>query len=134
MIQGKANATIGEPVNVGDIPERAGIVTEEDHGEPAELLARILAHMGHRIPLISKVEKRLEGKTLSSGIGSDMLALGAQLWIRNRPLIEKLAERAVVKMQENAALRKQEKAAQKAEREATQNGARAPMYQQEVAQ
>lgn len=59
-------------------------------------------------------------------MASDVLALCAQLWIRNRPLVEKLAERAVTQLQQDAANRKREKQAQRAEAEAVRNGATAP--------
>lgn len=58
----------------------------EDDPEPAVLLARIYAHIGHRLPLVKRLEKRLEGREKSAGIGSDIAALCAQLYLRNRDL------------------------------------------------
>jgi hypothetical protein len=80
---------IGTPLDVGTLEDAdKGLVTNNDSTgrEPVELLARILAHVGHRIPFFSKVEKRLEGKEAKSGLMSDVVAFVMQLWSRNREL------------------------------------------------
>lgn len=76
-------------VTVGALPEPVTVtvdgeaVVTDDGREPVELLARILAHIGHRVPGIRKVEKRLEGTDARSGLASDLLALFSQLIARN---------------------------------------------------
>jgi hypothetical protein len=91
LISARTGATIGKPLNVGDIePNEAALQDEiqivSEGREPVELLARILAHIGHRTPVVKKIEKRLEGKNTKSGIFSDILALVAQLIARNKEL------------------------------------------------
>lgn len=56
--------------------------------EPRDLLARIFAHMGHRLPLIKRFEKRLEGQDAKAGLGSDLLALVAQVYQRNEETLQ----------------------------------------------
>lgn len=79
-------------MSVGDLSEADSALLSATGGgpdegsEPVELLARILAHLGHRIPFFSKVEKRLEGQDAKSGFASDLIALLMQLWHRNRHL------------------------------------------------
>lgn len=60
---------------------------QDDAPEPAVLLSRILAHVGHRIPGFRRIEKRLEGREARAGLGSDVVALLLQLYFRNRDLI-----------------------------------------------
>lgn len=60
---------------------------QDDSPEPAVLLSRILAHIGHRIPGFRRIEKRLEGREARAGLGSDVIALALQLYFRNRDLI-----------------------------------------------
>lgn len=76
-------------VDVGDVTDDflRSIPGAEDAPEPAVLLARVVAHIGHRIPGVRRIEKRLEGREARSGLGSDMTALLLQLYIRNRDLI-----------------------------------------------
>lgn len=92
-VRDSASDSIGRPLNVGDLPTAEDMVDEatdggvgEDGREPVELLARVIAHVFHRIPGISKIEKRLEGKEARSGMASDMAALLAQLYQRNKHL------------------------------------------------
>lgn len=59
----------------------------EDSPEPAVLLARVYAHLAWRIPGIRQLAKRFEGREARAGLGSDLLALGAQLYLRNRDLV-----------------------------------------------
>lgn len=58
----------------------------EDSPEPAVLLARIYAHLAWRIPGVRAFAKRFEGKEARAGLGSDLLALAAQLYLRNQDL------------------------------------------------
>lgn len=82
---------------MGDLSEADNtLVNPDEQGgrEPVELLARIIAHIGHRIPFFSKVEKRLEGKDAKSGLASDITAFVVQLWQRNRALAPNIAAAA----------------------------------------
>ena len=98
-LRARTTAKVGVSLNVGDLSEAdKGLVTGggDDGREPVELLARILAHIGHRIPFFSKVEKRLEGKEAKSGLASDLAAFLMQLWHRNKeaaPVIIAAAQR-----------------------------------------
>jgi hypothetical protein len=94
-LQDKASATVGAPVSVGELPlpvAQGGNGEMEDGREPVELLARVIAHVAHRIPGLKKVEKRLEGNDARSGLGSDLLALVSQLVSRNEELAFTMAE------------------------------------------
>ena len=62
----------------------------EDGPDPKEVAARIVAHLGHRIPGVKRIEKRLEGRDKTSGIWSDGAALGAMIYARNSEAIETL--------------------------------------------
>jgi hypothetical protein len=62
----------------------------EDGPDPKEIMARLIAHMGHRIPGVKKIEKRLEGRDKTSGVWSDGAALGAVIYARNSDAIERL--------------------------------------------
>lgn len=86
-LQALRNATNGQ-LDVGEVADDFAkrIPGAEDGPEPAVLLSRLYAHMGHRLPLVKRIEKRLEGREKTSGIGSDVLALVAQLYLRNRDL------------------------------------------------
>lgn len=80
------------------------------------MLARLVARMAHRIPGISRVEKSLEGKNLSSGFGSDLVALLVQIYRRNQPEIERVAALELAKIKEKReeqAAKKEAAAAQK---------------------
>jgi hypothetical protein len=82
----------GENFDVGDLENVEGELSQLVEGrEPVELLARVLAHVAHRIPGLRRIERRLEGQEPSSGIGSDLLALATVLYLRNRGIIEKAA-------------------------------------------
>lgn len=59
----------------------------EDGPEPAVLLARVIAHIAHRIPGLRRIERRLEGTEGKAGFGSDVFALALQLYFRNRDII-----------------------------------------------
>lgn len=76
-------------VDVGELSAdfTSSIPGSEESPEPAVLLARIFAHIGHRLPLIQRIEKRLEGRDRKAGLGSDLSALAVQLYLRNRDLI-----------------------------------------------
>lgn len=68
-------------------------LTEGSAGpEPLDVAARIVAHVGHRVPGVQRIEKRLEGRDKSSGILSDLAALGAQLYARNEHVIERVIQ------------------------------------------
>lgn len=79
----------GNKVNVGDVTDDfvKSIPGSEDSPEPAVLLARIYAHLAHRLPIIRKIAKRFEGREPRAGLGSDVLAFSAQLYLRNRDLV-----------------------------------------------
>lgn len=62
----------------------------EDGPQPKEVASRLAAHLGHRIPGIRKLEKRMEGQDKSSGILSDLGALLGQLYYRNKEEIDTL--------------------------------------------
>lgn len=62
----------------------------EDGPDPKEVAARLVAHIGHRIPGVKKIEKRLEGRDKTSGIWSDAAALGAVIYAKNSEAIETL--------------------------------------------
>jgi hypothetical protein len=87
------SATTGK-ADVGEVSDNflRSIPGAEDAPEPAVLLARVLAHLGHRIPGFRRVEKRLEGTDMKAGFGSDLAALFLQLWVRNRDLIKVAAD------------------------------------------
>jgi hypothetical protein len=73
-------------INVGNIKSVDEIIPESTQ-EPVDLLARIFAHIGHRLPIIRSFEKRLEGKELKAGVASDSLALVIQFYSRNEQVI-----------------------------------------------
>ena len=83
----------GIKLNVGDISKEdlAPSLTAEDAPQPLEVASRIVAHIGHRIPGVRKIEKRLEGKDKTAGILSDFLGLAAQLYARNEQAINEAA-------------------------------------------
>lgn len=115
-LQERVSSKLGTPADVGeqlhlDVGDQAEEETTEGR-EPAELLARIIAHVMHRIPGLKKVEKRLEGRESRSGIASDIAALLAQLYRRNKHLIPMLME-----------VMKREAAKARAEAEAKRKGA-----------
>ena len=77
------------------VEELVPTVADVDGPQPKDVAARLVAHIGHRIPGAKRLEKRLEGKELKSGILSDLAALGAQLYVRNQQLLDAVAEQAV---------------------------------------
>jgi hypothetical protein len=96
-LQAKA-VDAGAPITVGELPkpvEEGGNGEIDDGREPVELLARVIAHVAHRIPGLKKVEKRLEGNDARSGLASDFLALIAQLVSRNEGIALAFLENAV---------------------------------------
>lgn len=62
----------------------------ENGPDPQEIAARIAAHLGHRIPGVRRIEKRLEGRDKTSGVWSDAGILIGQLYVRNKQAIDKL--------------------------------------------
>jgi hypothetical protein len=85
-------------IAVGDLPvpvSEGGDGSAEDGREPVELLARILAHVGHRIPGLRKVEGALEGADKKSGMLSDLAAFAGQLVSRNEDLFIALGEQVL---------------------------------------
>lgn len=70
-------------LNVGELPRQDEPEIGEETREPGELLSRIYAHLAHRTPGVRAIEKRLEGTDAKSGIWSDILALGVQLFRMN---------------------------------------------------
>lgn len=104
-VRSRSAVRVGVPLDVGDLEDAdKGLVTSEDSTgkEPVELLARILAHIGHRIPFFSRVEKRLEGKEAKSGLASDVVAFLMQLWSRNRELAPVVMAAAAAARQKGA--------------------------------
>ena len=99
LIQAKAAANAGLSLQVGELNTKAnpaGITSGEDGPEPAEILARVFAHLFHRIPGVRHVEKKLEGTDKRSGPLSDVAALLAQLYARNEEVIEGAAKQVVL--------------------------------------
>lgn len=92
VLENRVNST-GAAFDPGTLKGTDELVPESG-SEPAELLARIFAHLGHRLPLLKKVEKRLEGKDLKAGIGADIAALAIQIYGRNKHLIPLLVAAA----------------------------------------
>lgn len=88
----------GLTLNIGDAdpsditPE---ILQPEDGPQPKVIAGRLAAHLGHRIPGIRRLEKRLEGQDKSSGILSDMGALIGQLYYRNKDEINEIVATAL---------------------------------------
>lgn len=73
-------------IDVGFTPEVVEVVEEKEAMEPVEVLARIIAHIFHRLPVLKKFEKKFEGREKKSGLGSDVAKLLFQLWKRNQHL------------------------------------------------
>lgn len=88
----------------GDLKAVEEVIPTESR-EPVDLLARIIAHVFHRIPGLKRVEKRLEGSELKAGVGSDLLAFAAQIFNRNKHLIPVIVD-AVQTAQRNQAAAK----------------------------
>jgi hypothetical protein len=88
----------GVAVNVGETHREAPPELDPSASgvEPVDILARIWARVFYRIPGLARLEKHLEGKDSSSGLGSDLLALAVQLYRRNIPLIQAAVEQAVM--------------------------------------
>lgn len=85
----------GVKLDIGDDKEfedlESIIAVDGDGPDPQEIAARMAAHLGHRIPGVRKIEKRLEGRDKTSGIWSDAGILIGQLYVRNKSTINKLA-------------------------------------------
>lgn len=95
VIQAKSEEKLGTPLSVGELPipdPDSGVVAGDETREPVELLARVIAHVAHRIPGLKRIEKRFEGKDNRSGLGSDLLALGSQLISRNETVVYSAVE------------------------------------------
>jgi hypothetical protein len=84
----------GVQLSIGDIQaeDLIPVMGDADGPQPKDVAARLVAHIGHRIPGAKRLEKRLEGKELKAGILSDLASLGAQLYARNKGAIDDLAE------------------------------------------
>jgi hypothetical protein len=84
----------GVKLSVGDIEAQdlIPVMGDNEGPQPKDAAARLVAHIGHRIPGAKKLEKRLEGKELKAGVLSDLASLGAQLYARNKSSIDDLAE------------------------------------------
>lgn len=98
-----ADATLGllkrqVKLDVGNLesPLTGGVGTD-DGPEPRDLLARVYAHVGHRVPGVKRLEKRLEGSDKRAGIAADVGALCAQLYRRNSELFDEVAPQLVAR-------------------------------------
>lgn len=81
----------GVDLNIGDVDVRnlTPAVMQADEGpQPKEIASRLAAHLGHRIPGIRKLEKRMEGQDKTSGVLSDLGVLLGQLYYRNKDEID----------------------------------------------
>jgi stage V sporulation protein SpoVS len=88
----------GHTLNIGDADPAditPDVLQVEDGPQPKVIAGRIAAHLGHRIPGVRKLEKRLEGQDKSSGILSDMGALIGQLYYRNKAEIDEIIATAL---------------------------------------
>jgi len=76
--------------DVGDLDSALKVPIDDDAPEPIEVLARVIAHISHRIPGVRWLSKklRLEGEGKSAGIGSDLISLVVQLYRRNEDVIK----------------------------------------------
>lgn len=76
--------------DVGDLDSALKAPVQDDAPEPIEVMARVLAHISHRIPGVRWISKklRLEGEGKSAGIGSDLISLVVQLYRRNEDVIK----------------------------------------------
>jgi hypothetical protein len=87
----------GLTLSIGDVelenltPE----VMQEDGPQPKDVASRLAAHIGHRVPGVRKLEKRLEGQDKTSGIASDIGVLIGQLYRRNKTEIDGLISKAI---------------------------------------
>lgn len=113
----KLEGVLDNQVDVGDLSVDTEVI-DEGGPEPVDIGARVAAHLGHRIPGISRVEKRLEGADKTSGIMSDTLALTVNILRRNKPTIESALKKFLAEYQQEKAA----KAAQKAAQAASDNG------------
>lgn len=80
---------VGELPTSETLAKEGGIV---DDREPLELLSRIIAHLGHRIPGLKKIERRLEGNARSSGLASDLSAFLINLYTKNEQVFNAAKE------------------------------------------
>lgn len=92
VLSATAEEKTGRPLDVGEASGPAVDAVPHEGVEPAELLARVYAHAGRRVPFADKVAKRFEGQDKRSGVGSDLLALAAQLYRRNESLIRETVQ------------------------------------------
>lgn len=109
----KLEGALDNQVDVGNLSVDTEVI-EEGGPEPVDLGARVAAHLGHRIPGISRIEKRLEGADKTSGILSDTLALTVNILRRNKPAIESALKNFLAEYQRDKAAQAAEKAAQAA--------------------
>lgn len=82
----------GIDLNVGEVKQvddilAAGSPDNSEGPQPIDVASRVVAHLGHRLPLSKRITKKFEGKDSKSGIMSDFAALFAQLAARNEQLI-----------------------------------------------
>lgn len=106
FMRDNSEQAFGKPLDVGELPETNELALEGgiiDNRSPLELLSRIIAHIFHRVPGLSKVERRLEGTQRSSGIMSDISAFVMNIYGRNESLIKEVKDTAIQqrKAQEN---------------------------------
>jgi hypothetical protein len=98
ILKGFQDAAIKTPdgapaIDVGKVPDELldivpGEGGEETEGpEPIDILARVIAHIFHRTPGMKRLETKLEGQELRSGMFADVGALIAVLFRKNKPLI-----------------------------------------------
>ena len=115
LLQSKAPV----PLDVGQVNSDEGPLGEiapMNERAPVETLSRIFAHLGHRLPIVDKIEKRLEGQDKKSGMGSDLAALAVDLFKRNEPMFKNLVVQVVQQQQA-------ERAAKEAAKRGTDPGA-----------
>lgn len=86
--------------DVGDLNSALKAPVQEDAPEPIEVMARVLAHLSHRIPGIRWLNKklRLEGEGKTAGIGSDLISLVVQLYRRNEDVIKAVISTEIKKI------------------------------------
>lgn len=88
----------GIKLSVGDIKAEdltPTVGSDEQGPQPLDVASRLVAHIGHRVPGVRKIEKRLEGRDKTSGILSDVGALVAQLYARNEDAINQIVGGAI---------------------------------------
>lgn len=89
--------------DVGDLDSAIKAPVDEDAPEPIEVMARVLAHLSHRIPGVRWINKklRLEGEGKTAGIGSDLISLVVQLYRRNEDVIKAVISTEIRKIMQD---------------------------------